>query len=178
ELGIEGFRFSDLFDAVKLAELAEMFYADLNERQPIVGEALRKFLAAGGAGYEPRAASKVLTDSAPYLSDFIARMFGIAREREELEKEILVQNPIWRYKFFVQRRAIKRYKAEQIADLNEQELWIAMTELRNTGFDEALVRDEELSIAELTAKLLDAEEALSKDLAADVSETVGKVNRA
>ena len=27
ELGISGFRFSDLFDAVKLAELSEVFYS-------------------------------------------------------------------------------------------------------------------------------------------------------
>jgi NADPH-dependent glutamate synthase beta subunit-like oxidoreductase/NAD(P)H-flavin reductase len=178
ELGISGFRFSDLFDAVKLAELAETFYSEIETDEPVVGQALRKYISSKGIGFEPRAASKILTDSAPFLSNFIARMFGIAGERGELEKEILVQNPIWRFKFFVQRRAIKRYKAEQIADLNEQELWIGLTELRNNGFDESLVRDEELSIAEMTAKLLDAEEALTKDANADVSAAVEKVNRA
>jgi NADPH-dependent glutamate synthase beta subunit-like oxidoreductase/NAD(P)H-flavin reductase len=177
-LGIAGFRFSDLFDAVKLAELAETFYNDLDSREPVVGSALRKYLAAGGKGFEPRAASKVLTDAAPHLSDFVARMFGITAERDELEKEILVQNPIWRFKFFVQRRAIKRYKADQIANLNEGELWIALTELRNHGFDESLVRDEELSIAEMTSRLLDAEEALVKDASSDVAEIVTRITRA
>ena len=178
DLGISGFRFSDLFDAVKLAELTETFYSEVESREPVVGEALRKYVAAGGQGYEHRVASKILTDSAPFLSHFIARMFGIAAERSELEKEILVQNPLWRYKFFVQRRAIKRYKADQIADLNEAELWIGLTEMRNNGFDEALIRDEELSIAEMTAKLLDAEDVLTKDADADVSDTVSKINRA
>jgi NADPH-dependent glutamate synthase beta subunit-like oxidoreductase/NAD(P)H-flavin reductase len=178
ELGIPGFRFSDLFDAVKLSELAEAFYLDLDAREPVVGEALRKYRAAGGSGFEPRAASKILTDASPYLSQFIARMFRIEQQRSELEKEILIQNPIWRYKFFVQRRAIKRYKAEQIAELNEQELWIGLTELRNNGFDESLVRDDELSVAEMTTKLLDAEEALIKDPEADVTAAVAGVNRA
>jgi NADPH-dependent glutamate synthase beta subunit-like oxidoreductase/NAD(P)H-flavin reductase len=178
ELGIDGFRFSDLFDAVKLAELTEAFYAELEKQQPIVGEALRKYIAAGGAGYEHRASSKILTDAAPYVSQFVAKMFRIEPERTELENEILVQNPLWRYKFFVQRRAIKRYKAEQIADLNEQELWIGLTELRNNGFDDSLVRDEELSIAEMTARLLDAEESLTKDANAAVADTVSRVNKA
>ena len=178
DLGIPGFRFSDLFDAVKLAELTETFYSEVESRDPVVGTALRKYVAAKGNGLERRAASKILTDSAPFLSDFIARMFQITGERAELEKEILVQNPIWRYKFFVQRRAIKRYKAEQIADLNEQELWIGLTELRNNGFDESLVRDEELSIAEVTAQLLDAEEALTKGNDQNAAATVAKVNRA
>jgi len=172
DLGIAGFRYSDLFDAVRLADLAEAFYNELDEREPVVGEALRKYLAARGEGFERRAASKILTDSAPFLSDFVAKMFRIEAECSELEKEILVQNPVWRYKFFVQRRAIKRYKAEQIADLKEQELWIGLTELRNKGFDDTLVRDEELSIAEMTAKLLDAEEALTKDPNTDVKETL------
>src|SRR5438034_5039851 len=178
DLGIAGFRFSDLFDAVKLAELTDAFHADLAEREPIVAAALKKYLMSGGAGYEKKVASKILTDAAPFLSEFIARMFGITAERSELEKEILVQNPIWRFKFFVQRRAIKKYKADQIAAFNENELWIALTELRNSGFDETLIRDEELSIAEMTAKLLDAEESLTKDAAADVIVTVAKIDRA
>jgi NADPH-dependent glutamate synthase beta subunit-like oxidoreductase/NAD(P)H-flavin reductase len=178
ELGIAGFRFSDLFDAVKLAELTEAFQVDLEKHEPVVGVALKKYIASGGAGYEPRAASKILTDAAPHVSRFVAKMFRIEPERSELESEILVQNPLWRYKFFVQRRAIKRYKAEQIADLNEQELWIGLTELRNNGFDESLIRDEELSIAEMTARLLDAEDALTKDPAADVSAALAGVNKA
>ena len=177
-LGIEGFRFSDLFDAVKLAELTEVFHSFLHEREPVVADALKKYTSQRGIGFEKRAASKILTDAAPFLSEFVAKMFRIEPDRAELEKEILVQNPIWRYKFFVQRRAIKRYKAEQIADLNEQELWIGLTELRNFGFDDTLVRDEELSIAEMTAELLDAEEALIKDPTADVASTVNKVNKA
>jgi NADPH-dependent glutamate synthase beta subunit-like oxidoreductase/NAD(P)H-flavin reductase len=178
ELGIAGFRFSDLFDAVKLAELTDAFNTDLEDREPIVSEALKKYHASSGSGFEPRAASKILTDAAPFLSQFVARMFGINTERSELEADILVQNPIWRYKFFVQRRAIKRYKAEQIADLNEQELWVGLTELRNNGFDESLVRDEELSIAEMTARLLDAEDALTKNTDAKVADTVASVNKA
>src|SRR5258708_31536793 len=147
ELGIEGFRFSDLFDAVRLKDLAERFYADIKPHDPVLHSALTKYIATRGEGYERKVESKILTDSAPYLSDFIARLFKIGPKRSELEREILVQNPVWKYKFFVQRRAIKKYKAEQIAEMNEGELWLAVTELRNEAFDETLVRDEELSIA-------------------------------
>src|SRR6185436_7839551 len=91
-----------------------------------------------------------------------ARLSRITRENEALGHEITVQNPIWRYKFFVQRRASKKFKPEQLAELNEGRLWIALTQLRNTAFDETLVRDEELSIAEMTCRLLDAEEELGK----------------
>src|SRR5436190_2731631 len=177
KLGIEGFRYSDLFDAVRLKDLAERFYADLEGQDAVLHSALSKYIAVRGQNYEKKAESKILTDAAPYLSDFVARLFGITAERGELEKEILVQNPIWRFKFFVQRRAIKKYKAEEIVELNENELWRALTQLRNTAFDETLVRDEELSIAEMTGRLLDAEEELGKPDAdhSEAKTTAGKI---
>ena len=180
ELGIGGFHFSDLFDAVRLHELADKFYAEVAAREPVLHSALSKYIAARGVGFERRVESKILTDTAPFLSDFIARLFKIPGEKAELMREITVQNPVWKYKFFVQRRAIKKYKADQIAEMNEGELWLAMTELRNTAFDETLVRDEELSIAEMTCRLLDAEEALGKDEEVNVAvqATVEKVNAA
>ena len=162
-LGIDGFYFSDLFDATRLKDLAKTFYSEIEAHDSVLYSALTKYIAARGVGYERKVESKILTDSAPYLSDFIARLFRINRERSALEQDILVQNPVWKFKFFVQRRAIKKYKADQLAELNEAQLWIALTSLRNAAFDDTLIRDEELSIAEMTCRLLDAEEELGKD---------------
>src|SRR5438067_2374909 len=162
ELGIEGFNFADLFDAGRLKDLAEKFYCEVEKREPLLSAALNKYIAAGGQGFEPRAESKILTDAAPHLSDFIARLFKITRERSELEHEILVQNPVWKYKFFVQRRASKKFKAQQLNQSNRGRLLPGRNQLRNTAIDETLVRDEELSIAEMTCRLLDAEEVLAK----------------
>lgn len=180
DLGIEGFRFSDLFDASKLKELAERFYSDVKDQEPMLHSALTRYIAAGGINYERKVASKILTDSALLLSDFIARLFRIQGERVELENRILEQNPVWKYKFFVQRRAIKKFKAEDIASLNEAELAHALTELRNSAFDETLRHDDELAVAEITCRLLDAEELLTKglELTAAAKETVEKLKKA
>lgn len=180
DLGVEGFRFSDLFDASKLKELAERFYAEVKDRDQSLGSALTRYITAGGINYEPKVASKILTDSAPFLSDFIARLFSIRAERSGMENLILEQNPVWKYKFFVQRRAIKKFKAEQIGGVNEAELAHALEELRNTGFDETLRHDKELAIAEITCRLLEAEELLTKgeELTAAARETIGKLSKA
>ncbi len=181
KLGIEGFYFSDLFDAVKLQELAEKFYSEVKESDPTLHSALSRYIGTRAADYERKVESKILTDAAPYLSDFIGRLFHIESERSELGRAVTIQNPVWKFKFFVQRRAIKKYKADQIADMNENQLWIALTELRNSGFNETLVRDEELSIAEMTARLLEAEETLAKDenvRPPEVTATIEKVNAA
>ena len=179
-LGITGFKFSDLYEAAKLGELAEKFYAEVKEANPILSEALTKYIAGRGQNYEPKVESKILTDAAPYLSDFIARMFGASREREDLQNEILEQNPVWAYKFFVQRRAIKKFTAENLVDFNETELTLALTELKNAAFDETLVYDEELAIASIAQKLTTAEEALTKnqEITPEIRETLNKINQA
>src|SRR5215204_5446416 len=177
DLGIPGFRYSDLFDAGRLAELASTFYAEVGEKEPVLHEALTRYIANGGDGFEKRAASKILTDSAPLLSDFIARLFGVTRETAELEREILRQNPIWKYKFFVQRRAVKTFTPEILDGLDHNEMTQALTEIRNAAFDETLVWDDELGIAEIAARLIEAEEALTKgsDLAPKEVETIAKL---
>jgi hypothetical protein len=178
ELGINGFRYSDLFDAPKLAELAEVFYKEVEESDPLVHAALTKYIAAHGRGYEKRVESKILTDAAPHLSNFIAKMFRNVRERDELKREILNQNPVWQYKFFVQRRAAKKYRPEAIEQLDRAELTQAINELRNRIFDETIIHDEELSVAEITGRLLAAEEELTKGLeeTTAVRETINKID--
>ncbi len=161
KLGIDGFRFSDLFDALKLKELAERFYAEVAEKEPVLHTALAKYIAARGEGFERKVESKILTDAAPFLSDFVGKLFNIDREKGELSRTILTQNPVWKFKFFVQRRAGKKYKPEQLSELNESQLCSAVTQLRNTAFNDTLIHDEELSIAEMTCRLLDAEEAFT-----------------
>ncbi|HKX84717.1 MAG TPA: hypothetical protein VJL58_10895, partial [Pyrinomonadaceae bacterium] len=180
DLGIVGFKYSDLFDAVKLRELAEKFYSGVAETEPVLYDALTKYIAAGGVGYEKRVESKILTDAAPLLSEYIGKMFGITRERTEIEREILEQNPIWQYKFFVQRRAIKKYKSIDELPVDRFELSEAVRELRNVGFDETLIHDDELSIAEITSRIVAVEEALKKEteLSSIEQETVNKINTA
>ncbi len=180
ELGISGFKYSDLFDASRLKELAEKFYAELAEEEPVLHEALLEYIERRGLGYESKVASKILTDSAPYLSEFIAKMFGITKERRELEREILRDNPIWKYKFFVQRRAIRSFKEDKLSDYKESELAEAIRQLKNGEFMEVLIHDEELAIASIVAELLEAEETLTKDLdvTTEVQETLNKIHKA
>src|SRR5687768_7862709 len=90
KLGIEGFVFSDLFDAAGLKDLAERFYAEVGEQDTVLHSALTRYMAARGANYEKKVESKILTDAAPYLSDFVARLFDIQGERSQLEQDIRV----------------------------------------------------------------------------------------
>ncbi len=179
DLGIDGFSYSDLFDAARLKDLAETFYSGIKDEEPVLHEALTGYIAKRGIGFEPKVASKILTDSAPFLSKFVAQMFGINDEREKLEREILKDNPIWKYKFFVQRRAIRVFKEDKLSEYKESELFEAIRQLRNNSFAETLIQDEELAIAAIVAEFLEAEETLSKDLEVsnEVRETLDKIKK-
>lgn len=171
-LGIKGFKYSDLFDARKLKDLADNFYAEVSEKEPALGDALKKYIDARGEGIERRAESQILTDAAPFLSEFVARLFNITKERTEIERTITEQDPLWAYKFFVQRRAIKAYKAEAVNELDHAKLENAMRELRNIAFDDTLVFDDELGIATMASMLVAAEEALTKEAADEKTNSV------
>lgn len=179
-LGIPGFSYSDLFDARKLEELTKKFHSELMEHDPVIADALKRYTDARGEGFEPQAASRILTDSAPYVSQFVSRLFGVDPEREALEREILRDNPIWTYKFFVQRRAIRSIKESTLSGFNESEYWDAIRILVNGEFSEVLIHDEELGIATIVSELLEVEEALTKEqeLSTKNRETLDKVIRA
>ncbi|MDH3528626.1 MAG: FAD-dependent oxidoreductase, partial [Acidobacteriota bacterium] len=108
----------------------------------------------------------------------IARLFNIEKQREALEREIVKNDPIWKYKFFVQRRAIRKFKPETLARFNLKEISHAIRELRNTSFDEALVHDEELAVATIVSRLLAAEEALTAEVQDKAAEkTVAEIEK-
>jgi len=64
-LGIAGFKYSDLFDAVKLRELAEKFYAEVLEKEPVLGDALNKYISTHGLGLRKKGEHKVIQYPAP-----------------------------------------------------------------------------------------------------------------
>ncbi|REJ75337.1 MAG: pyridine nucleotide-disulfide oxidoreductase [Acidobacteria bacterium] len=180
ELGIRGFRYSDLYDALRLKDLAELFYKRVRETNEQLGADLDEYIARRGEGFDAKTASKILTDSAPILSGFLAELFFAEKEREELRKDIVAQDPIWKYKFFVQRRAVRKFKEDQLKEFREVEIVDAIREFKNAVYPESYILDDELAVATVVADLVGLEEELQKGepLSNDAEETLGKVKKA
>jgi NADPH-dependent glutamate synthase beta subunit-like oxidoreductase/NAD(P)H-flavin reductase len=157
KLGIEGFTYSDLYKSERLCVLTEKFYDEVKAFDSDLHERLTAYVAASGAGYEQKIESAILVEAAPYLSKFVARMFFIEEEREKQIASVKEQDPIWAFKFFITRRAIKKFPEEQAAKLNAKELNDALTESRRTKFPETLAFDDELGISQIAARLLEDE---------------------
>ncbi len=154
-LGIEGFAYGDLYRPHRLRELAELFYAELHREDAALHERLMSYLDARGEGLAgTKAESELLIHGAPHLSRFIARLFNVEPEREALMSSIRAQDPLFEFKSFVTRRALKSFPAEKAGALDAAKLDDALERLRHTAFDDTLGADRELSIATMTARLL------------------------
>lgn len=165
ELGISKFSYADLYNPIKLRELAIAFYDELKIKNAVLHQALEQYINARGAGYEQKVESKILTDAATYLSNFIASLFKIETENDRLLNSVQAQDPVWILRTFVQRRATKKFNREQAARYDFQELTDAFDELDvNTFFAATNGADDELRLAIVTAKLLALEEALTKNV--------------
>ncbi|HKB08145.1 MAG TPA: FAD-dependent oxidoreductase [Candidatus Polarisedimenticolia bacterium] len=109
-LGVRGFRFSDLHDARRLADLAREFDSDLRASDPDLFarfDAYRKQSASLG----PVDRSNLIIAVARHLSRFVGQLFDIEPLLALAEEATRAQDPIFVFKRdFLQRRALKKYR--------------------------------------------------------------------
>jgi NADPH-dependent glutamate synthase beta subunit-like oxidoreductase/NAD(P)H-flavin reductase len=114
-LGVEGFRYHDLFDPLRLRDLFGAFCTDLKTRAPDVAasyDAYAKDQLGGAGGTTPRMSpeqvSIVLLAVTPYVSAFVGRLFGVEKELANLASEVKDRSPLWRFKQdFAKKRVLK-----------------------------------------------------------------------
>ncbi len=165
-LGSAGFTYADLYRPPRLRALAETFYAELAHADAALHRTLLAYLAARGANLAgTKQESELLIAAAPHLARFIAQLFHIEPERAAHIAEIKAQDPIFGFKFFIARRALKKFPAAQAATLEAAALDAALDQVRRAAFAATLNADDELGIAQMTMRLLAWEQHLDKHAA-------------
>jgi NADPH-dependent glutamate synthase beta subunit-like oxidoreductase/NAD(P)H-flavin reductase len=159
-LGVDGFVYSDLYRPDRLRELADIFYAEVERTDPALHRALMAYIGARGVGLESKDESALLIAAAPHLSKFVARLFGIEEERERHAAAVRAQDPVFVFKHFIARRALKSFTAARAAQLDGSLVQAALESLRRAAFADTLDCDDELGVARMTAQLLEWEEQL------------------
>src|SRR5919107_2301817 len=163
-LGIEGFTYGDLHRPERLRALAGAFYAEVGREDAALHARLAEYVAARGENLKgTKAESELLVEAAPHLSRFVARLFGVERERERLAAGIRAQDPVFQFKQFVQRRAAKSFPAERAAAVDVEAADAALEALRHAAFADTLADDRELGVARMAARLLEWEKNYPKD---------------
>ncbi|HEV3470229.1 MAG TPA: FAD-dependent oxidoreductase [Pyrinomonadaceae bacterium] len=164
QLGIEGFTYADLYRPLRLRDLAEAFYAEVKREDAALHSALIGYVESRGASLKgTKAESDLLIAAAPHLSRFVARLFRIEAERDRLGAGLRAQDPVFQFKHFVQRRALKSFPAEKAAAVDAAAADEALESLRRAAFADTLGDDRELGVARMTARLLEWEKNYPKE---------------
>ena len=154
-LAKNGVRFDDLFRPEALAELDTRFLAELASLAPETHARLIAYRTTRGVGMTPEALSDVLTESAPFLGEFVARLFGVEDRRHAHMNDAVTVSPIFRMQDqLVKRRALKR-GAIAFDPALDAEARALLTQL-------GVSIDDELSFARFACDLLDLEGDLKR----------------
>src|SRR5579859_4776760 len=163
-LGVPGFRYADLHDPAKLAELTALFDRFFAAESPEMHARFEAYRVSKGEGMTPLARSEALLAAAPYVGAFVAKLFGVEKEAQNFQQLVRRNDPLWRFKKdFVKKRLLRDgagkswrlgpAKAEAIAKAALQ----AMTPAPVGG-----TTDEERTIATAALPLLEADEIARK----------------
>ncbi len=152
-LGLPGYTYADLYEPAALARLTATFDDYLQASDAALGDRLQAYRSNLGEGMTPEAISAVLTDAAPYLGTFVARLFRIEEAWSAQQALIRDEDTIvlgFRNEFIAP--LAKRWKGEAVASLDRAALAAAVPVLREAAREEArLIDDEEYLTARAAA---------------------------
>ncbi|HVN82003.1 MAG TPA: FAD-dependent oxidoreductase [Terriglobia bacterium] len=154
-LGIKGYTYSDLYCPDRLKALTEDFLKEVSAFDPEFARDYSVYLDAKGVGYSRLSQSQLILKMAPYLSRFVARLFGIENERDRLMRETDEQQAIFDFKKdFVQRRVFKKFTTADLQNWDCPAIEQTILELQRLAFPATLSLDGELALARMVVALL------------------------
>lgn len=107
-LGIEGFRYADIFSPARLRDLYDVFCTELRSGAPDVAASYEAYRDGQGAGMTPEQVSAVLLAVGPHVSAFVGRLWRVERDLARLAEEVKDRSPLWRFKSdFAKKRVLK-----------------------------------------------------------------------
>src|SRR5580704_4160714 len=107
-LGIEGFRYADLYDAAKLRDLLGVFDRWFAETAPGPRAQFEAYRSSKGEGMTPLQKSEALLAAAPFVGRFVGELFGVEAELERFRESVRSRDPIWRFrKDFAKKRVLR-----------------------------------------------------------------------
>jgi len=165
-LGVAGFQFSDLFLPHRLRALHEEFERHVASTDPELAAGWAEYVRTRGEGIDPRRISEWVIRKAPLVGAFVAKLFGVEKERAALIARAESDEPIFRFKRdFVRRRAMTRFAGEKAAALDAValraqvgKLWRALEPGADPD-DEAVAARGTLRVLDLRVQLAGAKSA-------------------
>ncbi len=163
-LGVAGFTYADLFEPLRLRDLHSDFDAWFAASSPTDYERFSAYRACGGEGMSPIAVSDALLAAAPYVSQYIARLFAIEPEVAAFRAEVARRQPLWRFKQEFAKKRVLRAAAGEVwikAGRSFDEAAAVVCAMLYACVGDAAI-DEELAVAETVLAVLAIDDVARK----------------
>jgi NADPH-dependent glutamate synthase beta subunit-like oxidoreductase/NAD(P)H-flavin reductase len=166
-LGIEGFKYEDLYEPARLAALGEAFFAFFKQHDAAAFEAFEKYRACGGQGMTPEQTSDALLGASPALGQFLAQLFGVEASRLGQIASAKERDVLWHFKKdFAKKRLFKATAGKAWTAGAEDAARVAKAALQAAGAPEAELGTgadaEEISVARATLRLFELDDTARK----------------
>ena len=94
KLGIANYTYADLYRPERLQELHSIFSHEVEQSNPELAEKFTAYRQCKGDNMRAQDISDLLVNMAPYVGEFVARLFNVTEERtrqiESIQREIEV----------------------------------------------------------------------------------------
>lgn len=165
ELGIAGFKYSDLYQSRRLRELTELFYSEVAKENLELWNLWQPYLASKGNGHNlsAKAESDLIIKMAPYLSRFLEKLFPIKEDLGKIRAQTDREKLVMQLKRNFMSRAMKKYNLSQLSELDLASLRTQATLLQEVAFSDTLWEvDAEFGMAQMAVSLVSLEKDYDK----------------
>ena len=163
-LGISGFRYEDLHEPEGLKRLYDTFVGELAERHADLHREYQGYRSSLGEGVAPAVVSDLLVRLAPHVGAFVARLFGVAAERERQRAAVQTElDTVFVFRTEIVAKVEKHFKGVETRDWDASATRSALELLIQSGFpDASRDSDQERRTATVAARLLGWSNALAR----------------
>jgi len=166
-LGVEGFRYEDLFEPARLVALSAAFDAFFKAEDAAAHEAFDKYRASKGQGMKPEQTSEALLGAAPVLGQFIAKLFNVEGGRKSQVDAAKERDVLWYFKKdFAKKRLFKATAGKAWTATASDAAICAKAVLAAAGAEESDLGSgsdaEEIAIARATLRLHELDDTARK----------------
>ena len=156
ELGISGFKFTDLFEPDRLADLSIRFDDFVQDQDRALFDGFAAYRASAGDALQAEQVSDLLVRMAPFVGQFVARLFGVEPLRDQQRYSVKDEvETIFTFKREVVMKVGKKFRKANVADWDIDALGCGVELLLRRAFpDVADSSDLEYKIASAATRLL------------------------
>ena len=158
-LGIPGYSYQDLYNPEKLQQLHQIFHTELKNQDEKLAEQFEEY-ANNPDNCSPQSVSDLLVKTAPYVGQFIAKLFDVT-EVQLSQSEIITSdvNSVFTFRNKIVNKLSTKFKKVDTSTWNFDVIQTDVDVLQQAAFPETTdIKDEEKAIAYMGARLADLSE--------------------